>query len=203
MRASNPRRRRTPVKESSNPPRMSQFRCGSWVRAALASRSSAATPRDSSAPEAARNRPIVSSSIATSSVPVRRYMTGMPLADVTRATNCSKRSRLRAASSRSGPSSRASIYGASTPADACVAPMPAGRSSTNLDRGAAAGQLVRDRTADDARADDHDVARGSHEDESYRGAAPVSGRSLRVKPFLLRQPGRAVLAITLPMGAGF
>ena len=87
----------------------------------------------------------------------------MPLSAVTRSMKSSNRSRLRTVRSSSGLPSRASMYGASTPADAWVAPMPTGRSSTNLDRRAAACQLVRHRAADDAGADHDDVGRASHE----------------------------------------
>ena len=54
----------------------------------------------------------------------------MPLSAATRAMKSSYRSRLRTVRSSSGCLRAASMYGASTPADACVAPMPTGRSST-------------------------------------------------------------------------
>ena len=72
--------------------------------------------------------PQPSASIATSRVPVRRYGTVTPATAPTRATNSSKRSRLRTVSSRSGWPSCASMYGPAR------RPTPASRPSPRAGR---------------------------------------------------------------------
>ena len=108
----------------------SSARCGSSLLAPSAPSTFAGIPRRARNSAVAWNRRSVSGSVATSRLPVRRYEMLTPLIMLTRATNLSNSSRLRTVRSRSGPPSRASMYGARTPAEACVAPMPAGRSST-------------------------------------------------------------------------
>src|SRR5262249_21764154 len=103
--------------------------CGSSARTAAASTHSVATPRRLNSSAAARRCCAASSWSAMSIVPVRRYGIAAPLSADTDVMNASYRSRLRTVSARSGLSVRAQTYGARMPADACVAPIPTGRSS--------------------------------------------------------------------------
>ena len=151
-----------PCASISRPPIAPSPICGSSARTPAASSSRAGTPRFESTSAVVSSARISASLIAMSSVPVRRYGTATPLSAVTRAMKSSNRSRLRAARLRSGLPSRASMNGASTPADAWVAPMPDRTFVDELDRRAAPRQLVRHRASDDARADDDDVGRTAH-----------------------------------------
>ena len=62
-----------------------------------------------------------------SSVPLRVYCIASPLPLITRANEIVVEIEAAPPSSRSGPDSWPSMYGASTPADACDAPPPSAR----------------------------------------------------------------------------
>src|SRR5262245_15273629 len=96
----------------------------------------AASSSDERTPHRARNAALPcsadhsDSSAATVIVPFRWYATGAPPSETARSTKSLYRLRLRSARSNRGWPWRVSMYGARMPAEACVAPIPTGRSST-------------------------------------------------------------------------
>ena len=158
-------RRDVAVGGISRPPSdVASARCGSSARAPAASTSSAATPFRESAAALVRKRRNVSSSkrdVERARAVVRR--SGTPLTGAHACDKCVEQ-----VEAADGELEERAVL-----ARFDVRREHAGRRLRraharrpivdDLDRCAAARQLVRHRAADDARADDDDVARGSHE----------------------------------------